>query len=518
MTASASAAGKEPAARETAGRGLLVVSVMLATIMQVIDTTIANVALPEMQGSLSATRDQISWVLTSYIVAAAIMTPPTGWLADRLGRRRLFLICIAGFTTASVLCGFAGSIGSMVAFRILQGIFGAALVPLSQSTLLNAYPPEKHGQAMALWGVGIMVGPILGPTVGGYLTEYYSWHWVFFINVPVGILAFLGVAASVPDSAPSDRPFDFAGFAFLSLAVGSFQMMLDRGESQDWFASTEIMVEAGLAFACFWMFLVHARSAKTPFVDLSLFKDRNFASGSVFIFIVGIVLLATLALLPPFLQQLMGYPVMTTGLVLAPRGVGTMISMIVVGRILGKVDARLPILAGLMLTALSLHQMAGFTMEVSIHDIVVSGLIQGAGLGLIFVPLSTMTFATLPARARTEAAGLFSLIRNIGSSVGISIVMSLLSRNGTINHATLTEHVTPFNEMLQRPWLPDAWSLDAPAGLAALNAEITRQATQIAFLNDFKLMMLVVLAAAPLLLLLRSPKHPASLPATAADH
>jgi len=495
---------------------LITCSIMLATIMQALDTTIANVALPHMQGSLSATQDQVAWVLTSYIVAAAIMTPPTGFLAAKLGRKRLFVWSVVGFTIASMLCGIAGTLEQMVLFRLLQGVFGAALVPLSQSVLLDTYPKEKHGAAMAMWGVGVMVGPILGPTLGGYLTEYYNWRWVFFINLPFGILALMGILAFVPETEKSNKPIDFFGFALLSLAIGALQMMLDRGELLDWFSSNEIIVETVLAGLAFYMFIVHMLTHDHPFITPALFKDRNLVTGLCFIFLVGIVLLATMALLPPFLQNLKGYPVITVGFVLAPRGIGTMIAMMLVGRMVGKVDTRLLILSGLLMTAYSLYQMVGFNLDTSQYDIVESGIIQGLGLGFIFVPLSTITFSTLEPKFRTEAAGLFSLLRNIGSSIGISVVTALLSESTQVNHADIAQHVSPYKFMMQDGFLPQAWSLDTARGLAALNGEVTRQAATIAYLNDFQFMMWVTIAAVPLLIFLRRPTRPAGAPPAAA--
>jgi len=501
---SAQASGAAPA-----HRGLVTVSIMLATIMQALDTTIANVALPHMQGSLAATQDQISWVLTSYIVAAAIMTPPTGFLSARFGRKRLFLASVAGFTVASMLCGAAQTLTQIVVFRLLQGVFGAALVPLSQAVLLDTYPRERHGSAMALWGVGVMVGPILGPTLGGWLTDSYNWRWVFYINLPFGLLALFGILAFVPETERDRRRFDWFGFATLSIALGALQLVLDRGELKDWFGSTEIVIEAALAGLAFYLFLVQMATAERPFLEPALFKDRNFCIGLFFIFVVGIVLLATLALMPPFLQNLMGYPVITTGFVLAPRGIGTMIAMLIVGRLIGRVDSRLLMLSGLALTALSLWQMADFTTDVSEQTIITSGIIQGLGLGFIFVPLSTITFATLEPRFRTEAAGLFSLMRNIGSSIGVSVVTALLSQYTQINHAILSEHVSPYNPLLRAPWLPKMWDPAQPSGLAALDAEVTQQAATIAYLNDFRFMMYVTLLAIPLILLLRKPRRAA---------
>jgi DHA2 family multidrug resistance protein len=502
-----------PSHREVANRGLLVVSVMLATLMQALDTTIANVALPNMQGSLSATQDQVSWVLTSYIVAAAIATPATGWLSSVMGRRRLLLIAISGFTLASVLCGIATGIGEMVAFRLLQGLFGAALVPISQSTLLDVFPREKHGAAMALWGMGVMVGPILGPPLGGWLTDAYSWHWVFLINVPIGALALFGVAASLPTDDTQSSRFDWRGFGFLAVGIGALQLMLDRGEQKEWFSSVEIQIEAALAFLGFYLYVVHWMSADRPFVNLGLFKDRNFFASNIFIFVLGVVLFATMALLPPYLQNLMNYPVITTGLLLAPRGIGTLIAMMLVGRLLARgADARVLAGIGMTVTAYSLWQMVHWGTDVPAWLIVEAGVIQGLGLGLVFVPISTIAYSTLPMAARTEAAGIFSLMRNIGSSVGISIVMTLLARGTQINHAEIAAHVTPFGtNMAAMPQLSSA------ANLAMLNGEVTRQASAIAFLNDFWLMMIMTVVSIPLLLLLKPMKASASA-AIVADH
>lgn len=500
-------------------KNLVTVSVMLATIMQVLDTTIANVALPHMQGSLSATQDQITWVLTSYIVAAAIMTPATGWLTGRFGRKEIFLISIAGFTVTSLLCGIATSIEEMVIFRLLQGVFGAALVPLSQSTLLDINPKEKHGAAMAVWGVGVMLGPILGPTLGGYLTEYYDWRWVFYINLPIGIISFLGVSAFLHESERHERPFDMFGFLMLSLAIGSLQLILDRGQQVDWFQSKEILLYSGIVASALWMFVVHSRHAEHPFLSPEMFLDRNFVTGIIFIFFVGIILLATMALLPPFMQNIMGYPVIDVGLVMAPRGIGTMISMMIVGKVSGKIDPRLLITLGLTLTAASLWQMTHFASFVPMHMIVSSGILQGLGLGFIFVPLSTISFSTLAMKYRTEAAGIFSLMRNLGSSIGVSVVMTLLGMSIQMNHSYLAEHITPFNSGIAQQYLPQALPGGATAGLYVLNAEINKQAATIAYLNDFAFMMWIVIAAMPLVLFLRNPHHkkPDEMPAMMAE-
>lgn len=494
-------------------RGLITLSIMLATIMQVLDTTIANVALPTMTGDLGASQDTITWVLTSYIVAAAIMTPVTGWLSDRIGRRELFLVSIVGFTVSSMACGLAWNLESMVLFRVTQGLFGAAIVPLSQTFLLDINPKERHGSAMAMWGAGIMVGPIIGPTLGGWLTETLDWRWVFFINLPVGIIAFLGCTAYLPRIAKRLRGFDFFGFAMLSLGVGALQLMLDRGGEVDWFSAVEIWIELGLSITGFWIFAVHLLTGNETFIDPAIFRDRNFVTGLVFIFIVGIILLASLALLPPMLSRLFGHSTIRTGLVMAPRGVGTMISMILVGRLVRMVDARLLVVAGLALTAWSLYDMTGFSPQMDDRLIIVSGIIQGLGLGLVFVPLSTVAFATLEPRFRTDAASLFSLVRNIGSSIGISIVTVMLTRNMQVNHAELSAFINPFNPAL-RAISPAAASGD-PTALSQIDQLVNAQALMISYINDFKLMMIVTLCAIPLALLLRKPSAAPATPAAA---
>ena len=495
-------------------RGLITVSIMLATIMQVLDTTIANVALPSMTGDLDASQDTITWVLTSYIVAAAIMTPVTGWLADRVGRRQLFLTTIVGFTATSMACGLAPNLEAMVVFRLLQGVFGAAIVPLSQTFLLDINPRERHGSAMAIWGAGIMVGPIIGPTLGGYLTETLDWRWVFFINLPVGLIAFAGCFAYLPEVARRLRRFDFFGFAMLSLGVGALQLMLDRGGEADWFASWEIWIELGLAITGLWVFTVHLATAEDTFVDGKIFADRNFVMGLILIFVVGIVLLASLALLPPMLSHVFGYSTITTGLVMAPRGVGTMISMILVGRLVRMTDPRYLVITGLLLTALSLYLMTGFSPQMDSFPVIWTGVIQGLGLGLVFVPLSAVAFATLDNKYRTDAASLFSLVRNLGSSIGISVVTLYLTRNTQINHQELGAFINPFNPVLQQA-LPGP--TNNPATLQTLDGLINQQSLMISYINDFKLVMLITLFAIPLALMLRRPQRTAAA-APAAAH
>src|SRR5476651_1070458 len=385
-------------------RVLITVSVMVASIMQALDTTIANVALPRIQGSLSATQDQINWVLTSYIIATAIMMPLSGWLAGQFGRKRVFLISIAGFTVASVLCGLAQTLPEMVIYRLLQGVCGAALVPLSQAVLFQINPPERHAQAMAVWGMGVILGPIIGPALGGWLTDDYNWRWVFYINVPFGIISFLGVLTFLAESPRKRSRFDFFGFLTLSFALGALQMLLDRGPLKDWFGATEIWIEATIAALGFYLFAVHTATAREhPFISPSLFRDRNFLTGNVFVFIVGVVLFATLALLPPLLQEHMGYPVFLTGLVTAPRGIGTLLSMLIVGRLIGRVATRYLILFGLVATAFSLWQMTEFSLLMDSGPIIWSGFIQGVGTGFVYIPLAAVAFTTLNIELRNEA-------------------------------------------------------------------------------------------------------------------
>ncbi len=500
---------------EVRHRGLITLAIMLATIMQVLDTTIANVALPSMVGDLGASQDTINWVLTSYIVAAAIMTPATGWLSDRFGKRELFLVSIAGFVLMSVACGLAWSLPSMVAFRLMQGLFGAAIVPLSQVFLLDINPREKAGQAMAMWGAGIMVGPIIGPTLGGWLTESYNWRWVFLINLPVGLLAFAGSALFLPASRPSPRRFDVFGFAMLSLGIGALQLMLDRGAEVDWFAARETWFYLYLTIAGFWIFCVHVATVPQPFLDPQMFRDRNFVMGLAFIFVVGIILLASLALLPPMLAKIYGHTAMLSGLVMAPRGVGTMVSMLVVGRLVRRIDARILVILGLGLTAVSLWMMTGFTPQMDDGLVVESGIVQGLGLGLVFVPLSTVAFATIEPRFRADATSLFSLVRNIGSAIGISVVSVLLTRNVQIMHMELAGKMTATNPVLQT-LLPGAVAGNA-ASLQSLDNLVNLQALMIAYINDFKLMLIVTLCAIPLALTLRRPKTNAAPVAVHAD-
>jgi MFS transporter, DHA2 family, multidrug resistance protein len=486
-------------------RIILTICVIVATLMQSLDSTIANVALPYMQGPMAASQDEINWVLTSYIVASAIMTAPTGFLVGRFGRTRVFVVSIVGFTVASVLCGAAQSLGQIVIFRILQGFFGAALVPLSQAVMYDIYPVEQRGQAMAMWGMGVQVGPVIGPIVGGWLTANYNWRWVFYINVPFGILSAIGLLLFLKETSHSRlTKLDWIGFVALSLAIGAFQTLLDRGEELDWFGSREIVIEACVAGLGLYVFLVQSSLVRKPFISPRLFKDMNFVIGISFMFVVGVVLYATLALMAPYLQGLMNYPVITAGVVLAPRGAGTMFAMVVAGWLVGRVNVRLLISAGFAVSAYSLYDMTLWTPNISEWTIISIGFIQGVSIGLVFVPLSTIVFATLPQQLRTEASGVYSLMRSLGSAIGISVTGALLQTNTQINHAIIAEVVTPFNRALQTGAASRFWNPEFTHGAVTLNEQITKQANIIGYVDDFKLMLILSIMALPLVLLIRT--------------
>src|SRR4051812_10592825 len=477
---------------------------MMAVLLQVLDTTIANVALPHMQASLSATQDTINWVLTSYIVASAIALPISGWLADKVGRKRLLLISVVVFTIASVLCATATSLTEMVLFRALQGVGGAFIVPLAQATLFDINPREKHGQAMALFGGGVMIGPILGPVLGGWLTDNYNWRWVFLVNLPVGIICTLIMLRYMPKTETHQRKFDMFGFALLAIALGALQLFLDRGEQNDWLASWEIRLELGFAIAASWMFVVHMATSKHPLFDRAMFTDRNFATSLVFMAATGVLLLAGLALLPPLLQTMYGYSVLQSGFLTAPRGVGTLFSMLIAGRLTGKIDARLLVGIGVVLMGVSLYMMTGFAIDQPSRLVIVSGVVQGLGLGLIFVPLQTLAFETLATRFRTTGAALLNLSRNIGGSVGISVVSTQLVRMTQAAHADMAQHINQHTlATISSTQIETAIPTAGPLALAIINGEITRQALFIAYLDDFKLMMWVTVVILPLLFFMK---------------
>ena len=487
-------------------RMLVTIAVMLAVLIQILDTTIANVALPHMQASLGATQDSINWVLTSYIVASAIAIPIAGWLADKVGRKRLIVIAVIAFTIASFLCAIAQSLSQMVAFRAIQGVSGAFLVPLAQATLFDIFPREKHAQAMALFGGGIMIGPILGPLLGGWLTDSFNWRWVFLVNLPVGTLAAVMLLRYMPRTDLNPRKFDLFGFALIGIGLAALQLMLDRGQQLDWFQSSEILIELGLTIAAFWMFIIHTITGREPLFERHMFTNRNFATGLFFMAVTGVLLLAGLALLPPLLQRLYSYSVLQSGELTMPRGVGTLISMVTVGKLAQKIDMRALVALGMGLMGASLYMMTGFALVQDARPVILSGLVQGLGLGMLFVTIQSLAFATLEPRLRTAAASLLNLSRNIGGSVGISIVTAALTRNLQVAHADIGAHITDENAPSALGALTQQLGLPAQSALALIDAEINRQAAFIAYLDDFKMMMWITFAAIPLVLLLKPPK------------
>jgi len=498
---------EDRAALYTSNRPLLTFGVMAATIMQILDSTIANVALPHMQASLSATADTITWVLTSYIVASAVAIPMTGWLSDRIGSRNLFLYAVVGFVAASMLCGLATNLLEMVLFRVLQGIAAAVMNPLSQTVMMDINPKSKQAGAMSIWGMGVMVGPILGPVIGGWLTDNYDWRWCFYVNVPVGIVTFAILWALLPSRDKRLRRFDLFGFATLALAISVFQLMLDRGQTNDWFDSWEVRIEGMIALCAAWMFGVHLFTAKEPMFERSLFANRNLITGIGFMIVIGVLMTASLALLPPMLQSLFGYPVLETGILLMPRGIGIVASMAVAGRLMkANVDPRILVGGGLLIAAYSLWDMTGWTIEMSSTPFIVTGLVQGVGLGMIFIPLNIMAFGTLPPHQRTEGASMMNLSRNIGGSVGISAVTVLLARNIQTSHMELGSHVTAGGLTGSDPIVGAVLGGSTDAALAMADALVNQQAAMIAYLDDFKLMMILTCLAIPLVLLLKRPK------------
>jgi DHA2 family multidrug resistance protein len=488
-------------------RNMVTICAMTATIMQALDTTIANVALPYMQGTLSASQDQINWVLTSYIVAAAIMTAPVGWIANRFGRKRTFIICSAGFTVASVMCGLAQDIEQMVLFRLLQGVFGAALVPLSQAVMLDSYALHERAKAMSIWGMGVMMGPIMGPSLGAWLTETYSWHWVFFVNLPFGIVTVIGLMVFMDETRQNtELRFDWFGFAALAIAIGALQVALDRGEQLGWLESNEIIAEFIIAIAGFYYFFAHSFTTSRPFIQFALFKDRNFLTGCIFMTVMGLVLYSTMALASPYLQNVIGYPIITAGLVLASRGGGTFVAMMLVGRLMRYIEARTLIITGLSLTALSLYWMTAWTDQTGVTEIVEISIIQGFGFGLVFVPLSTVAFMTLPNNLRTDGTSMLTLMRNVASSVGISIVIAQLTEGGRRVYAILSEHITPFNHAMQMPDVSGMINLGTDKGRAMADVMVSLQAQIIAFSQDYQLVMFFILGSIPLAIMIGSTK------------
>ncbi|WP_010413860.1 DHA2 family efflux MFS transporter permease subunit [Citromicrobium sp. JLT1363] len=486
---------------------LLMVGIMAASLIQILDTTIANVAIPHMQSSLGATAESVTWVLTSYIIASAVAMPATGWLGDRIGARRLFIFSVAGFILASMMCGMAQNLGEMVLFRALQGITGAFIPPLSQSFMLDTSKPSRHPQVMAIWGLGIMIGPILGPILGGWLTESANWRWVFYVNLPVGLLALALLMAQLPHRDGKRRKFDLFGFLMLGIALSSLQLLLDRGSQLDWFQSGEIWLYAFLLGSSSWIAVVHFVTGREPLFETAIFADRNFVIALSFMLVIGVVMFANMALLPPMLQRLFGYGVIDTGIVLMPRGIGVMVSMQLSSLLMRRgFDARIIVGTGFAIAAYSQWMMAGWSLAADQWHFITTGLVQGLGLGLVFIPLNVMAFSTLPGHLRTDGSSLLNLLRSVGASVGISVTTVLLASNIQTAHADLGSHVTSATINAVDISTLDRFQPLGQTALSMIDLEINRQAAMIAYVDDFYLMMWLALAAIPLVLLMRKAK------------
>ena len=489
-------------------------SVILATVLYSIDWTIASVALPHMRGAFSATQDQISWVITSYIVASAIMIPTAGFMSARFGRKRVFVSAVAGFTLASMLCGLADSLATEVVARIAQGMSGAFLIPLSQAIVLDTYPPEDHTRMMGWWGVGSVFGPVIGPALGGYLTEYADWRWIFFINLPFGIIALIGVLAFLPETKREPgKKLDWFGFAVLALGLGALQMMLDRGERHDWFESAEIVIEAALGALGLYLFAAHSLTTRNPFLDPRLLLVRNFALGLAFVFLYGLLTLPPMVLMPTFMQDLRGMPVDTIGLLQAPRGFGLILSMFAGSTLTQVLGSRVLIGFGFGCLAVSGLEMSSWNMDVGEWPIVWTGFVQGVGAGIVWVPLQAVVFSQLAPAQRTEAASVLNLVRSVGSSIGVSVALTMLTRGATTARAQMVEHLTPGSAAFRNAELVRGWDLSTLGGLAQAQRQVDLQAMMIGYSNDFLMLACGALLALPLILLIPKPgKSAATVP------
>jgi DHA2 family multidrug resistance protein len=493
---------------------LIAISVMLGTFMEVLDTSVANVALPHIAGSLSATPEQATWVLTSYLISNAIVLPVTAWLSAVFGRKRFLLTCIVIFTLASAACGAAASLGILIFARVVQGIGGGALQPIAQAILLESFAPARRGRAMAAYSMGVIVAPILGPTLGGWITDSYSWRWIFYINLPVGFLALVMTQAFIEDPPYLRRTvlrrIDYWGLAFMAIGLATLQIVLDKGQQDDWLAAVWIRWALTLSALAMAAFVARELVTDEPIVNLRILGDRNFAIGTVLITVMGVVLYSTTALLPLFLQTLLGYPALEAGLAISPRGLGALLSAIVAGRLIGIVDSRVLVAAGFGLLALSGTWMSRLTFDVAWSNIAFVTFMNGLANPLIFIALSTMSFATLRREQMGGATGIYNLMRNLGGSVGISLVATLLARRAQVHQNVLVARMTPYDPVFQRRLESLRQVLTPKVGASAaaqqalgiLYKTLVAQATLLAFVDNFRLLTVLAVCSIPLAMLL----------------
>ena len=492
---------------------LIAASVMLATFMEVLDTSVANVALPHIAGNLSATTEESTWVLTSYLVSNAIILPATNWLGRYFGRKRFLVICIVIFTLASALCGAAASLGMLIVARILQGAGGGALQPIAQAVLMESFPQEKRGSAMAVFGMGVVVAPIIGPTLGGWITDNYSWRWIFYINIPIGILAVFMANMFIEDPPyiRDQRPgrIDRLGFALMAIGLGTLQLVLDKGQEEDWFHSSLITFATVFAALTLTGFVIWELSTKEPIVDLRVLKNRNFSVGTSIMTVMGIVLYGTIALLPLFLQTLLGYPALQSGMAVSPRGFGSIASMILVGRLIGKIDGRYLVMFGFLVLGYATYQFSDINLMVTSSSITWPNIISGFAMGFIFVPLTTMAMGTLANEQMGNASGVFNLMRNTGGSIGIAAMTTMLSRGGQIHQAALVHNINPYDPIVQQHVqeiaraLPGGGEAGFGQAYGIIYGMVARQAMVLSYIDNFRMLAFLCLLCVPAVFLFK---------------